>query len=359
MKKYRYPGAHPFTLEQQELFFGRKEDIEKTYELINLENLVVIYSKSGLGKSSLINAGIIPRINKEQEYHPLLVRFGAHNPENNQNPTSTSRLRIHPGQQSFYLDKLVENDQSLWGAVKYQQLQGNDNMILFFDQFEELFTYPKKAITTFSNQIAELLNRQIPTRFRNALEAQFNSDQVQLSDEELDHLHKPFTVKVVMAIRSDRMSLLNQLKKYIPNILRNCYELTPLSRQQAEDAILSPAYKKGADYISPVFDYDEEAIEGILNFLTDKNSHKIESFQLQILCQSIEQKVVYHKLKLVTLKDIGNLENIYKNYYENQIMLLGSPEEQLAARILIEEGLIFEEEERRLSPLRRPNKEKL
>ena len=46
---------------------------------------------------------------------------------------------------------------------------------------------------------------------------------------------------------------------------------------------------------------------------------------------------------------MGNLENIYQNYYDHHIDLVGNSEEQLAARLLIEEGLIFESEERRLS----------
>ena len=349
MKKYRYPGAQPFTQEQKDLFFGRKEDTEKTIQLIKLEKLVVIYSKSGLGKSSLINAGIIPTIKEEEDYKPLVIRFGAYTKDKNQAPATISRLRITPKRNKFYLDKLLKKEFSLWSAVKYQQLQGSDKIILFFDQFEELFTYPNKTINQFCRQLAELLNNQIPQRYRNALEQQFKEKNVQLTDQELDHLHEPFEVKIVFAIRSDRLSLLNQLKKYLPNVLRNCYELTPLNRNQAEEAIFNPAYKKGKEYISGPFDYEDAAIERILDYLTDKENDQIESFQLQILCQSIERKVIYHSLKLITLDDIGNLDNVYKNYYENQIMLIGTPEEQLASRLLIEEGLIFEEEKRRLS----------
>jgi len=75
--KYRYPGAQPFTTQQKQIFFGRDKDVEKLYDLIRLENLVVLYSKSGLGKSSLINAGIIPNIESDNLLQPFLIRFGA------------------------------------------------------------------------------------------------------------------------------------------------------------------------------------------------------------------------------------------------------------------------------------------
>lgn len=352
MGKYRYPGAQPFSSAQKDLFFGRAVDIQRLFELVSLEQLVVLYSKSGLGKSSLLNAGILPLVRAENTILPYTIRFGAFVEDNNGTPLETLSDQLnsdHPS--SSYLQKLLPEDQSLWHSLKRIQASTaeTNSYLLIFDQFEELFTYPLEHITGFVQQLKELLNKQIPHRFREVLEAQYANDQVQLSDRELEDLHQPIEVKVVMAIRSDRMSLLNNLKDYLPNILRHCYELEALSEEQAEDAILNPAYKKGGDFLAPPFDFEETALEQILEFLTKGRTQKIESFQLQILCQSIERKVIERKLKLIGIEDIGEIENIYKNYYDDQIARLASEADQLAARRFIEEGLIFEEEERRLS----------
>ncbi|MBK8427840.1 MAG: hypothetical protein IPL27_18570 [Lewinellaceae bacterium] len=51
---------------------------------------------------------------------------------------------------------------------------------------------------------------------------------------------------------------------------------------------------------------------------------------------------------MVQVADLGDLGSIIEQYYSNQILLL-DPAEQLPARRFIEEGLVFEEEERRLS----------
>ena len=350
--KYRYLGAQPFNTNQESIFFGRKEDIENLHAIISLENLVLLYSRSGLGKSSLINAGLIPKIRDEDEFTPYLIRFGAFSEERNGGPVkSTAQVLTMSETHKSYLDKLLPQDRSLWHIIKSRQAQErnvNKGFVLIFDQFEELFTYPDKEVWQFKKEIKEILNNQIPQRFRDELEKQFEDGNISLTNEELELFHKEIEIKVLFVIRSDRMSLLNELKDYLPNILRHCYELDALSVEQAEDAIIYPALKRGAHFLCPAFDYDDKSLDTILHFLTKNHTENIASFQLQILCQNIEKKVINHGIQKVTVADIGDIESIYKNHYDNLIKSIGTEEEQLAARTLIEEGLIFEEDERRV-----------
>ncbi len=351
-KPYRYPGARPFSANQQDIFFGREKDIRNLYRLINIEQLIVLYSKSGMGKSSLLNAGVLPKIQKDDRFHPISIRFGAYTEDTKDSPLENCRQMISTGfGKSGLLNKILPGEDSLWVQLKerWYQSDSQQGFLLVFDQFEELFTYPEADIQAFKMQLVDVLNSDIPHNFREALEQQFQQQTNFLSEEEMEMLHTPVKIKVVMAIRSDRMSLMTKLSDYLPNVLSNCYELDALRSEQAEDAILNPAFKSDFPFASPPFDYKDEAIEQILQFLTRDNTQKIESFQLQILCQYIERKVIEKQLKLVSPADIGQIENIYKNYYDDQIASLGSEEEQYAARLLIEEGLIFEEEERRLT----------
>ena len=110
------------------------------------------------------------------------------------------------------------------------------------------------------------------------------------------------------------------------------------------------------------FLYDQAALDHILDFLSHEklsnletedsnlvaNQQKIEATQLQIICDAIEKRVKARHLQIVQLGDVGNLEGIIEQYYDNQIHALDKSE-QLPARRFIEEGLVFEEEERRLS----------
>lgn len=347
--QYRYPGAQPFYSWQQKIFFGREKEAMALYDLIELEQLVVLYSKSGFGKSSLLNAGLLPLVKSRGRMEPVSLRFGAYIDGREESPVDI--VRNHFSSQSGLLDKICPNDDSLWYHLKNRQLASGEqhSFLLIIDQFEELFTYPEEEIREFGAQLSELLFVNIPDRFRSEIEAGFKANPQWLSTEELQALHENFNLKTVFAVRSDRLSLLNKLSPYLNNILENCYELGALSPANAEDAILNPAFDQG-DYLSPVFDFENEAIESLIDFLSQGGTQPIESFQLQVLCEYLEQKVVIGQgKKLITREDIQKPEVILENYYLDKINNIPNEEGRLAARKLIEEGLIFEEEERRLS----------
>jgi hypothetical protein len=350
-KKIRYPGAQPFLPGQQEQFFGRDQNIIELLELIDLEQLIVLYSKSGMGKSSLINAGLIPHLEKSNECIPFKVRFGDRQSAHI-SPLETIQEQIGRGQHvESLLNRAFSEDPSLWFLLKNWQLKTSvSQYVLIIDQFEELFTYSEEEIIALKSQLADLLHTEIPNHFREQLAAHFDEGgQTKFSDEELELLHQPLDIKLLLAIRSDRMSLMNNLSDYLPNVLRVCYELLPLNLLQAEEAILNPAYLQNETFISPPFDYEDEAIEVILDFLTKERKNDIESFQLQILCHSLEEKVIAEGLSQIKPEHLENLEKVYEYYYETQIARLDTEKEKTAARELIEEAMILEEEERRLS----------
>lgn len=355
MSNYRYPGTQPFSTDEEHIFFGRKTDIEALHRQVRLEPLVILYSKSGLGKSSLMNAGLVPAVVRENKYLPIKIRFNAYNPNSEAQitPLESTQQAIATGSKDdssvTYFEKLLPYEQSLWYQLKQIQAhsKGQLRLLLLFDQFEELFTYPDATIQTFKEQLAELLYTQIPQRFRTMVEQEVEQS-THLTSEELALLHQSFDVRMVVAIRSDRISLLDRLADRLPTIKRSWYELDALQVEQAEDAILNPAYMQGT-FASPIFDYEDEALQKMLNFLTQNQRQKIESFQLQILCQAIERKLIRQGLNMVTAAELGNIEEVYENYYTDQIKSISNEEDQLAARRFIEEGLIFDEEERRLS----------
>ena len=346
MSRYRYPGAKPFSSQERDIFFGREDDIGDLSRLILREKLVVLYSRSGLGKSSLIQAGVIPYLTQQSEYHAETVRFGAWHAEIPFSPL-TRTTHLLGEQQDHYLDRLLPKEDSLWYALK--QWQSNNQqyqLVFFFDQFEELFTYPDAEIRRFQQDLSEVLYQEIPERYRDALEQHPDA----LSEAELDLLYQPLSIKATLSIRADRMSYLDQLSDILPAILHQRFELRPLNRLQAEDAILNPAYSKLEGFLSPAFDYTDEALDHILEHLSHANQQEIESFQLQIICQHAEQCILSTENKhLIERNDLGDLDQIFKQYYDQRIRSLGEEDAQLAARKLIEDGLIFEEDERRLS----------
>jgi len=350
-KKRRYPGTKPFTRDQASLFFGRSDDIKRLNELIALESVVVVYGKSGYGKSSLINAGLLPQLEKNSKNICLMPRLTAWKDNDSISPLAKTREAIKELEKNYeILDKVLEDDDTLWRKLKAIQMAHPEKRLhLFFDQFEELFTYPASQISEFKTQLAELVRRQIPRRYERALDIRGGDENEVLTYEEEDRLYKNLNIRIVFIIRSDKMHLLDQLSDYIPKILKNNYEIRALKKPSATEALIAPALLEGDDYLTPPFGYDKSAQEKVLDFLEDDNSGLVEAIQLQILATSFEDRVHKDHLEVLDSDNIGDLESIVKNYYNDRLRSIGNYEEIALASKMIEEGLVDKERHQRLT----------
>src|SRR6516225_1296668 len=93
--KSRYPGVNHFRREDKDTFFGRKEDSEKLYVQMMLSKTLVLHAESGTGKSSLIEAGLLPIIDKKEseqlsnqpnkalKFYPITIRLEFNKKESN------------------------------------------------------------------------------------------------------------------------------------------------------------------------------------------------------------------------------------------------------------------------------------
>lgn len=351
---YRYPGVQPFTANQSHLFFGRDEEISQIIRYLRIEKLLVLHSKSGMGKTSLIHAGIIPLLSEEaaRGRKIILFRFSNYNPDQPQNPVEVFDKTLE--RPDGILDQVPVSVISLWQALKSLHLTEPEvkRYVLVFDQFEELYTYPEELVDEFQKQLADLYYGVIPPDFRKNLkrELHINEELRSQYDEKLElEIEQKLEVKLLFAIRSDRLSLMDRFKVCIPEILNSSYELRPLDMKQAKKAIEQPAAKEG-DFISNPFSYTPDAVSTILDFLTEGATKRVEAFELQIICQFVESKVIDEKLSEVDRKKLGDdLNSILRNYYQDQIDHLDNEAEKKAAITLIEDHLILENSQRRVS----------
>jgi hypothetical protein len=342
----RYPGVKPFTSAEQELFFGRDRDIDEFYSLLFIKQSVVLYGKSGYGKSSLLNAGVIPRLNEEGEWRCYPIRFNnfsERDSSDNVTPMDNIKARLRPGlgaKDTAFLDAIIPGEDSFWYWMKtLQAAEGVSQFIFFFDQFEELFTYPKANIDEFSEQLSQLLYNTIPVKFRRRLVEMDEAEGI--PDDLHDLLLEKLIVKVVFSIRSDRLALLNNLADRHPSILQSNYELDALSRLEAEEAIVNPAKRPQSDgYCTPAFEYAPGAIQKILDGIANVQDGKIETSTLQIVCRYVEDELVGRKkFTSITGDELGNMSDIFREYYEGVLGRLGEKDREKAQR-LIEDELI-------------------
>src|ERR1044072_5362565 len=195
----------------------------------------------------------------------------------------------------------------------------------------------------------ELLADNVPLRFLEFYNTLDEPGKIAYSS----WLEQP-DVKIVFAIRSDKIFELNRLTAYMPAILRNRFELSPLNRTEAKRAIETPAAANNKKlFTTASFQYHPDLLEKILQNLSGSNDI-IEATQLQIICSEIETRIVKRKedekkkeasangekytVIEEDLKNIGGIEKIVSNFYQNQVNELGSLKEQELARILIEDN---------------------
>ena len=341
----RYPGLKPFDRNQSAVFHGRREDGQRLTNLVVRERLVVLFAKSGIGKTSMLQAGVAPQL-EDQDFLPIFLRVDK----------TDAPLVATIGE---VLDKspLVGNRdttglqpgrrQTLWEQMKRLEFDLDGlpaTPVLIFDQFEEVFTlaHSEASRHQFLLDLADLVNESVPEAIRANLLAGLQTD-APLSPELMHWWERQPELRVVISIRSDFLHLLDNISPLIPGILRNRYQLQPLNRQQARTAIEAPAKAAGA-FASQPFGYRPDAIQGILDFLAGragadpvqeinglallKKQDEIESFNLQILCQNIEGRIIGERQPAgfeVIPDYYGNhegLEEEIRNFYQKQLQQL-------------------------------------
>lgn len=363
----RYPGSRPFsdTELDRRLFFGREEEVQHLFYYILVENIFVLFAKSGMGKSSLINAGLMEPL-RQKDFIPLAIRFN--NPgmspintiyagvveainQRNENVDPRNRIDYEPG----------ETD-TLWQFFKTAAFWTSQDKpltpVLIFDQFEEFFTmHSPENRETFIIQLADLVRGRIPKSLWDTYKSTEKS--------RFPYSEKAPNVRVVISIREDYLAYLEEMSHDIPNILKNRFRLLPLTSQKAKDAIIKPVSLAKDEYIqSRGFSYAPETVEEMLNFLCERRERgkviktdDVEPFQLQLLCQHIEEEI-NAKLKknevengyIVKKRDLDGkqgMKRVLQGFYENRIWNMGSMWKRIKVHRLCEKGLI--ENERRLS----------
>lgn len=347
-KLYRYPGVRPFTRSEKNIYFGREQDAQKLFDLLMLEKIVVLFAKSGRGKSSLINAAIVPLLtdpgNAKHSYTPVEIRLSEVKGDVS-TPIEKIIARLNevapvPEHQHPVLDRFVY-PYRLWHHFKKIQLTQPRKFLLIFDQFEEFFNNPPSVQERFKRELSELLYTTVPNVIREHID--------QLTHEEYDMLAEPVDVHVLFSIRSDRLSSMHSLTDVLPHLLKNRFEIHSLSVEQARQAIVKPAAMESEAFATHSFTYDEEALQVILSqFSTaaEEEDIRVEPFHLQIICQAcevkIEKKLEHHEKDLeVNLADLPSFDNLYGDYYKRQTEKLPVSLRD-KAQLLLENNLIHE-----------------
>ncbi len=377
----RYPGAQPFSDDEisRKTFFGRKRESADLANKILANRLVVVYAESGLGKTSLLNAGVAQLLRNEKSL-PLIVRVN-----DVQHGPSTSILEgIRTAADRQMVEYAPGSQASLWHFFKTAEFWQGDLLltpVVILDQFEELFTLQSaEARAAFLLDLGFLV-RGVPP----STTPQTDVDQTKNGD--LHHVltETPPALRLVFSLREDYLGSLEEAADWIPQILDHRFRLLPLSVEAAVEALTGPAEIDDNILQTKPFTYTPETVTTIITHLSRRSGrpitvkHKkgkdgwkslfrrsrqqstysvryVEPFQLQLICQRIERIVAERQQRTgsaltITMQDIGGeaaLRATLQDFYKQEIRALSSLRQRRAVRRLCEEYLISPEG-RRLS----------
>lgn len=138
-----YPGMEPFTEAMSDRFFGREQEIEELLERLRLHPFLMVIGPSGSGKSSLVFAGLVPKLRQTGffgagEWLVRSMRPGA-------TPLTT-------------LKEILGNDSiTARNITQILSTQPNAQRFLFvIDQLEEVFTQVSQETVPFQKALLEL-----------------------------------------------------------------------------------------------------------------------------------------------------------------------------------------------------------
>src|SRR5271157_3695440 len=298
------PFVGPRFIETGQKIFGRDREIEQLYYLLSAERVVLLHSPSGAGKSSLIRAGLIPRLKEPfdvwgptrvslepPEGCPIAANrfvqsvnlgFEAGLPEERQRPAKISAMGL-----------------SEYVAGRPRRRSASPNIVLIFDQFEEILTIDPLALEAkheFFDQVGKLLQ---------------------------DHPH----VWALFALREDYLAPLDPYAEQVPTHLKNRFRLDLLGREAARD-VIARSVEEGGRTFAP-----EEAVEKLVNDLATMQVQRpdgtfesqtgpyVEPLHLQVACRELWNRLPEDR-RTIDVDDIqlfGDVTKALADYYEKEV----------------------------------------
>jgi hypothetical protein len=254
-----------YTFEERHIFFGRERETEILLSDIIATRLVVLFAKTGTGKTSLINAGVRPRL-EELDYATFYIRV-------EHDPTESVRKALRDD--NLLPAKLEET--SLATQLEYAVAKLDKPVVVFFDQFEEFFIYilnedPEKAQQFIADVAKEYRNRESG-------------------------------VHIVFSMREEYFVEMDAFRDEIPSIFHkdSNLRLRWFNQEQARQAIVGPAARFETEI-------DDNLVERLILELGEGRS--IEPAQLQIVCDTLWMQRTDGLLRLGDYERLGGAKQI-------------------------------------------------
>jgi WD40 repeat protein len=315
-----YKGLAPFEDSDvdAQLFFGREWETEVVAANVLAARLTVLYGPSGVGKSSLLRAGVVRTLRQSGDPPPAVAAFGTWAGEPLKGLEEAGRAAVAEalGREPIDAPGNLTDRFAAWSAELGAEL------CLLIDQLEELFLYhpAKGGAAGFVDLLPELV------------------------------LRPGLRVNVLLGIRDDALAQLDVFKERIPGLFMNSLRLDHLDRIAGREAILGPLGRFAAiagaaeameiepELVDEVLDEVaagriEPSIAGVGAIGGTARAGRIETPYLQLVLQrlwEVERERGSRVMRVETFRSLGGAERIVQDHLERALRAL-SPAERAAA----------------------------
>jgi serine/threonine protein kinase len=239
MDESPYAGLSSFQEADADRFYGRSREIAAMVARVSDRPLMAVVGPSGIGKSSFVRAGVVPTLKQSGEGWEVMVLRPGRDPlaalASLLMPlvSSSTTLADDVQQQKALVERLHAEPGYLGVILRRRAQREGRNVLLFIDQFEELYTLTpdareRLAFTTCLAGVADDVTA--PTR-------------------------------VVVSIRSDFLDRVSEDQHFMAELSQGLFFLAAPQRDGLRDALVQPAESAGYHFESP------EMVEEMLDHL--------------------------------------------------------------------------------------------
>ena len=323
-----YKGLVPFEDSGLDalLFFGRERESGIIAENLLAARLTVLYGPSGVGKTSVLSAGVAHRLrqqarkNVDERGHPefAVVVFDAWSDEPTESLREAAQEELGAQFGSALLDE--RPDEALAETLGRWTDALACDLLLILDQAEEYFLY-HEAERGFALELPDLVTRP------------------------------GLRVRALLSIRDDALSKLDRFKGRIPNLFANYLRLDHLDRRAAREAVVRPV-ERFNELTGESIEVEEELVEAVLDQTAtgqvdlgdagrglaadEKSTGRIEAAYLQLVLERIweeEREAGSERLRASTLASLGGAQSIVREHLRRAVQELTSEERDVAADV--------------------------
>ena len=334
-ERHPWLGLDSFSEETRSFFYGRDAEVAELGRRVQRKLLTVLFGQSGLGKTSILRAGLVPRL-RAHGYCPIYVRI-AYSPDapepGEQIKQTILQTARHAGQ--WTQAGVASAGESLWEFLHHRDDVLLDEAgkplipLLIFDQFEEIFTLAqtdeagRARAARFIDDLADLVENRAPRD----LEAKLEADDSMA--ERFDFARGNY--RVLISLREDYLAPLEGLKAKMPSITQNRLRLAPMTGKQGLEAVMGP----GKGLVS------QEVAEAIVRFVAggaEIPNAEVEPSLLSLICRELNDTRIAEGRDEISLELLaGSRDSILGNFYERALA-----DQPAAVRRIIEDELLTE-----------------